>query len=238
MLSTIATLVSSETSLKKLKAERINKLRVIRIRSLKVDPFIHTFSSALRSLITHVKDAAADGNYDFKAIAGLMRFREDSWQLVRKDILSELLGNIFHYRQSLRGEWGINELGDILSYKDDCPPYDRWMTMSDMRHLISSQYNVVLYHLSNEQCLIFLPLIATLVPACAQREIAINFANRNHFIQVFLVHGHPTPPIATNWRCHHLACASRWEVAYKAQIQYSTEITSPNVATSETIKTE
>ena len=177
-------MVSSETSLKKLKAERINKLRVICIRSLKVDPFIHTFPSALLSLITHVKDAAADGNYDFKAIAGLKRFREDSWQLVQKDILSELLGNVFHYRQSPRGEWGINELGDILSYKDDCPPYDRWMTMSDMRHLISSRYNVVLYHLSNEQCLIFLPLIAALVPACAQREIAINFVNRNHFIQV------------------------------------------------------
>ncbi|KAL7189354.1 hypothetical protein ACSBR1_039072 [Camellia fascicularis] len=89
------------------------------------------------------------------------------------------------------------------------PGFDRWMTMPDMGHLIASFYNVVLYHLSLQQCLIFLPLRSLPVTVADRREIAIGFVNGNHFVQVFLEAGHPVPPIAVLWRVHYHPCASK-----------------------------
>ena len=76
----VATLVNSGTSLKKSKAEIVDKLRVIRTRtrSLKASIYIDAFPSALQPFITHVNDSAADNNCGFRAIAGLIGFGEDS----------------------------------------------------------------------------------------------------------------------------------------------------------------
>ena len=54
--------------------------------------------------------------------------------------------------------------------------------------------------------------------------------------QVFLLQGHPTPPIATNWLRHRLDCAYGWESVYEARIKYFTEIISQDVAACETIE--
>ena len=60
--------------------------------------------------------------------------------------------------------------------------------MSDMGHLIVSHYNVVLYHLSIEQCLTFLLLRSVPIPIAARWEIAIGFVNQNHFVHVIIVY--------------------------------------------------
>ncbi|XXG55268.1 hypothetical protein AAC387_Pa03g2971 [Persea americana] len=117
----------------------------------------------------------------------------------------------------------------------DCPSYDRWMTMPDMGHVIASHYNVVLYHLLIEQCLTFLLLQSVPIPTAAKWEIAIGFVNQNHFVQVFLVQGHPIPPTATNWIRHHYPSADGWDIAYQSWIQHFREIISPSVATCKTI---
>lgn len=106
--------------------------------------------NGLRSYIRHAKDVAADSNCDFIAIPGLIGFDEDEWRQVQKDLLSELLAHLDHYRQLYETRLRVDELIHILSYLKDFPPYDRWMTMLNMRHLISSSYNVVLYQLSSE----------------------------------------------------------------------------------------
>ena len=116
-----------------------------------------------------------------------MGLGEDSWQQVRKDLSRELVTHAKHYRQLYGSHQRVDELLHIISYQMDCPPYDRWMTMPDMGHLIASHYNVVLYHLSIEQCLTFLPLQSVPVPTAARREIAIGFVNQNHFVQVIIV---------------------------------------------------
>lgn len=56
--------------------------------------------------------------------------------------------------------------------------------MPDMGHLIASRYNVVLFHLSMQQCLTFLPFSSVLVPINERKHWAIGFVNGNHFIQV------------------------------------------------------
>ena len=119
--------------------------------------YIDACPDGLRPYIQHIKDVKADGNCGFRAIADLLGFGEDGWLRVRKDLLLELQCHSEHYSALYAVEGRIDELTHTLSYFEDCPPYDRWMTMPDMGHLIASCYNVVLYHLSLQQCLTFLP---------------------------------------------------------------------------------
>lgn len=148
-----------------------------------------------------MKNVDADGNCGFRTIAGLMGFGEDGWLQVRKDLLQELHAHahIDHYKSLFGGQERVDDLTTTLAYFESNVAYSHWMTMPDMGHLISSFYNVVLFHLSSQQCLTFLPLRTIPMPIASRKEICIEFVNNNHFVQVFLVHGHPVPPIATNW---------------------------------------
>ncbi|KAI5344217.1 hypothetical protein L3X38_012094 [Prunus dulcis] len=93
--------------------------------------FVDAFPQPLRSYIHHVKDVAADGHCGYRAIAALLRYGEDGW---------------------------VQELKHSLAYFGPDANFDRWMTMPDMGHIIASCYDVVLVHLSNVQCLMFLLL--------------------------------------------------------------------------------
>ncbi|XP_028111376.1 uncharacterized protein LOC114309767 [Camellia sinensis] len=104
-----------------------------------------------------------------------------------------------------------------------------------MGHLVASCYNLVLYHLSLQQCLTFLPLRTVPVAQLDRREIAIGFVIGNHFIQVLLQPSHPVPPIATNWRKYRHSCAVNWDDAYVCRIQHFKDIIHDNVATRETL---
>ncbi|GMP60938.1 hypothetical protein CsSME_00023603 [Camellia sinensis var. sinensis] len=106
--------------------------------------------------------------------------------------------------------------------------------MLDIGHLIASFYNVVLYHLSLQQCLTFLPLRSPPLTLAYCRKIAIGFVNENHFVQPFLEIGHPVPPIAVLWQVHNHPCASKWENTYVRRIQKFKDNIGPNIATRET----
>ena len=161
----------------------------------------------LRPYIRHVKDVSADGNYGFRAIAGFVSLTEDGWRQVRKDLLQELLAHVDNYKQLYGVENRVEELIDTLSYYDDNPSVNYWMTMPDMGRLIVSRYNLVLYHLSIKQCLTFLPLRSVPIPMPSRNKRTIGFVNRNHFVQLFLEPGHPILPIANKWRQFHHSCA-------------------------------
>ena len=111
-------------------------------------------------------------------------------QISTERFITRAARNINHYKQLYGVENRVDELIDILSYYDYNPSVDYWMTMPDMGHLIASSYNLVLYHLSIEQCLTFLPLRSVPVPTPSWNERTIGFVNRNHFVQLFLVPGH------------------------------------------------
>lgn len=129
----------------------------------------------------------------------------------------------------------VEELVEALSYYDDNPSVDYWMTMSNMGHLVASRYNLVLYHLSIDQYLTFLPLRSVPVPTPSRNERTIGFVNRNHFVQLFLVPSHPIPPIANKWRQFHHSCANGWETPYRDRILQFKELVTPDVSTCETI---
>ena len=139
--------------------------------------YIDTLPCGLKPYILQVRDVTADGNCDFRAIAGLMGLGEDLWPQVRTGLSKELVTHVEYYKQLYGSQQRVKELLYIILYQGACPPYDRWMTMPDIGHLIALHYNVVLYHLSIEQYLTFLPLRSVPIPTAARREIAIGFVN-------------------------------------------------------------
>ncbi|KAK0590157.1 hypothetical protein LWI29_023338 [Acer saccharum] len=58
--------------------------------------------------------------------------------------------------------------------------------MPDTGHIIASRYNVVLLHISQQQCLTFLPLRSVPLPCTSRKVIAIGFVNESHFVEVFM----------------------------------------------------
>ncbi|XP_028116209.1 uncharacterized protein LOC114313977 [Camellia sinensis] len=171
--------------------EKVNaKGKVYITRIVKLGAYVDAFPSGLKPYIKFVKDAAADGNCGFRAIVTSIGHTEDDWAQVRCDLLGELHIHKKEYITLYGSYERFEELTSILSYFEDSPGYSHWMTMPDMGHLVASCYNLVLYQLSLQQCLTFLPLRTVLVPQFDRREIAIGF---------FLQPGHPVPPIATNW---------------------------------------
>ncbi|KAL7236169.1 hypothetical protein ACSBR1_019437 [Camellia fascicularis] len=200
--------------------------------------FVGEFPKSLRPYIQRVEDVVTDGNCGFRAIAKLMGFGEDGWLRVRNDLLKELRTHLDHYKSLFLGQEKVDELITTLDYFKSNPGYDHWMIMPDMGHLISSSYNVVLFHMSSQQCLTFLPLRTIPMPVASRKEICIGFVNNNHFVQVFLVHGHPVPPIATNWRRYHLPTAAGWETAYSARMNDFTSLVGSSVVTTETIESD
>ncbi|XP_028118504.1 uncharacterized protein LOC114316046 [Camellia sinensis] len=166
---------------------------------------------------------AADGNCGFRAIAGLMGFGEEGWLQVRKDLLKELHTHSDYYRKLFGSQERIDDLTNILASFEPNPGLDRWMTMPDMGHLISSFCQVVLVHLFMQQCLTFLSLRSIPTSAASRKEIS------------HLEPGHPIPPIATNWQRYHDPCAIGWKVAYSSRVQHFKSLISLDVATIETV---
>ncbi|XP_028064223.1 uncharacterized protein LOC114267386 [Camellia sinensis] len=160
---------------------------------------------------------------------------EDDWQQVRRNLLTELHSNVVYYVQLFGSQERVDDLNSILSYFKPGPGFNHWMTMPDMDHLIASYYRVVLYHLSMQQCLTFLPLRRVPITTHDRRDICIGFVNGNRFVQVRLQPGHPVPPIANNWIHFHHPCVSGWKKAYTIRIHQFRTLISPDVITAETI---
>ncbi|XP_028099052.1 protein FAR1-RELATED SEQUENCE 5-like [Camellia sinensis] len=207
-----STLASSQS--KKKRASKVHenkrnvKTKTYRTRTSLLSAYAADFPPTLIPFIKLMKDVDGDGNCGFKAIVGLLGLGENDRVQVRRDLLLELNNHRDEYVVLYGSHERVKELTHILSYFENSPGFDRWMTMPDMGHLIASFYNVVLYHLSLQQYLTFLSLRSPSITLVDRREIAIGFVNENHFVQVFLEAGHPVPPIAVLWRVHHHPCAS------------------------------
>ncbi|GFS38077.1 hypothetical protein Acr_00g0055490 [Actinidia rufa] len=196
-------------------------------------PYIDWFPASLRPYILHVKDVALDGNCGFRAIAGLMGIGEDGWVQVRRDLLTELNSHVDDYK-IMYGQQRINELTHCLSWFDGRSGMDRWMTMPDMGHLIASYYNVVLYLLSHQQCLTFLPLRSVPIPAASRREIAIGFGEQPFCGGIFVVRS-PCASGSEQLDAVRYQCAQGWETTYNRRIQHFRELVDYHVTTTDAI---
>ena len=110
----------------------------------------------MRPYIHHVKDVAADGNFDFRVVANLIVLGEDNWIQVRRDLIDELQNYFDDYTQIFKYACRLDEILESLSYFEINPSNDFWMTFLKVGYLIASKYNFVLVFLSQLQCLTFL----------------------------------------------------------------------------------
>ena len=113
-----------------------------------------------------------------------MGMSEDNWLQVRKDMIGELIGHRDDYNRLYGCPDRVDELLYSLSYFNNHPNFNYWMTMYDMGHIIASRYNVVLLYLSMQQCLTFLPFRSNPLPIASRKIIAMGFVNGNHFVEV------------------------------------------------------
>ncbi|XP_062089769.1 uncharacterized protein LOC133796314 [Humulus lupulus] len=224
---------------KKLTANKIatSEKRRLREKVHASSSCLDAFPKGLQPYIKLVKNVIGDGNCGFRAIADLIGIiDEDGWTKVRKDLLNEIESHLEHYRELYGVHGRIDELIHALSFFDVRAPRERWMTMPDMGHIIASCYNVVLFHLSKNQSLTFLPLRSMPLPLLSRKHIAIGFVNGDHYVKVYLSQDHPVPPIAGNWCRHHLPIANGWESEYLSKIQQFNEIVGSTSATREIIE--
>ncbi|KAH0989406.1 hypothetical protein GBA52_000889 [Prunus armeniaca] len=227
-VDTVATTSHSEKP-----KRRPPKMKVHRMCPLTSSELKEQFPTALRPYISSIRDFAGDGNCGYRVVAGLMGFGDDAWSKVRRDLLNELCSHETQYENLFGRRDRVDELMHTLSFFEECPPYDRWLTMPDTGHIIASCYNVVLIYLSMSLSATFLPTRTTSLPLLERRHIAIGSVNDNHFVQVFLFPGHPMPPVSDCWHQVYLPDAEGWQTAYTERIQRFREIVGSDVATRE-----
>lgn len=189
------------------------------IVSLQAVPFIDSFPVGLRPYIHDVRDVTADGHCGFRVVADLIGMGENNWAQVKRDLVDELQSHYDDYVQLYGGADRVQELLHSLSYFHSGSVTDNNMTMPDTGHIIASRYNIVLLHISQQQCITFLPLRSVPLPRTSHKVIAIGFVNECQFVEVFMYPGSPMPPIASNWFKHCNPCAQGWETPYKIHIK-------------------
>ncbi|BFG25109.1 hypothetical protein CerSpe_113830 [Prunus speciosa] len=175
-----------------------------------------------KHMLIHIRgaqDVKSDGNCGFRAIGSLMRFGDNAWRKVRRDLLKELRKESIIYELILNGKERVQHIEYMLDYFEDFPLQDRWMTIPDMGHLIASCYNVILMAWSVHQSLTFFPYETAPLDSIYRREISIGFVNHNHWIKVYLESQHPMPPVDQRWlRCATIT-ASDWITPYQDRIR-------------------
>ena len=139
----------------------------------KMDHYIDEFHDELQQYILNIKDVTPNGNCGYRTIATLLGQCEESWSLIRQDLIQEL--QIWHslYVQL----FGLEErpLESINSLYVECGlvPVTKWMTIPNMSYVIVSRYNVVLVHLSRLQSSFHLGVSRQLHPILLQLDLSM-----------------------------------------------------------------
>ncbi|KAH6797774.1 hypothetical protein C2S52_022328 [Perilla frutescens var. hirtella] len=210
-----------ETTILKCEAELIGKSvmtkkqdKIHSRRSNRAVPFLDSFPLYIKPYVLGISDVKADGYCDFRAIAGLLGFGEDYWLRVREELIEELCNHRFYYVKFYGSPECVTQLLEALSCSTIPALHKIWMILPDMGHLVALRYNVVLVHISKQQCLTYLPLQSNPPLKSQHKMIVIGFVNNNHFVQVLLDHASPIPPIMPNWKFSQLECAAEWNTPY------------------------
>ncbi|KAL5147413.1 putative protein FAR1-RELATED SEQUENCE 10 [Glycine soja] len=144
------------------------------------------FAPFIQGFIRDVVDVKADGNCGYRSIAALLGMGEDSWPLVRNELIKEL-GRWSHEYMNLFG--GIERFEQLkLSLLVDGfskVSVDKGMDITEMRYVIASRYNVILVSLSRQQSMTFFPLRSQPPPdSSGHRMICVGHVFGNHFVQL------------------------------------------------------
>jgi len=150
----------------------------------RVLPMMDQFPIQIHPFIEEIIDVKADSNCGYRAVAAQLGMGEESWALVRQDLIRELQQWQDIYAKLFGSNDRVAELRQSL-YVDKETSIKNWMTIPDMGYVIASRYNVVLVSLSMKESMTFFPLRGR--PPLSQsrhRLIAIGLVHDCHFVQV------------------------------------------------------
>ncbi|XP_068471557.1 uncharacterized protein [Phaseolus vulgaris] len=206
-------------------SKKSNEESLPEIVTRKCIPFLDQFPIGYHPCIVDVK---ADGHCGYRAVAAHLGMGEESWAVVRMNLLKEPSEWRQEYVQLFGGDHRYEYLKNSLLVEHMAMAgTDKWMTIPDMRYVIANRYNVILVSLSMLQSLSIFPL-RTQAPSNFRnhRIIAIGHVYGNHFVQVKLKDGCPIPPTNILWASHRYPAAQTWSTYYTSRIQVYTQLMS------------
>ncbi|KAL2323773.1 hypothetical protein Fmac_028152 [Flemingia macrophylla] len=185
-----------------------------------VQPMMDQFPVEIHPFIEDIIDVKADANCGYRVVAAQLGMGEESWALVRQDLIRELQQWQDDYAKLFGCNNRVAELRQSL-YVDKQASVNKWMTIPDMGYVIASRYNVVLVSLSLQESMTFFPLRGR--PPLSQsshRLIAIGFVHNCHFVQVVLKAESALPPTAIQWSRFCNAESRSWETSYVSRMEH------------------
>ncbi|XP_038688571.1 uncharacterized protein LOC119987723 [Tripterygium wilfordii] len=194
------------------------KLKVHRTRKPNTANWVTRFPEFIRPHITHITDVPGDGHCGYRVIANFLGLGDDGWKKERIDLLEELKKHRDEYNKVLSPLTSSDELIDSVDCLDSYADMRHWMTMPNMGNVIASCYNVPVVHISNVQCLTFLPLRDPLPFEASKDILTIGYINGSHFVRVKLVDDSPIPPVSKMWLDHRHTRARHWLTQYTNRI--------------------
>ncbi|RZB74634.1 putative protein FAR1-RELATED SEQUENCE 10, partial [Glycine soja] len=152
----------------------------------RIIPMLDQFASFFQGFIRDVVDVKADGNCGYRSIGALLGMGEDSWPLVRNELLKELGRWSHEYMNLFGGTERFEQLKlSLLVDGFSKVSVDKWMDIKDMGYMIASRYNVILVSLSQQQSMTFFPLRSQPPPdSSGHRIICVGHVFGNHFVQL------------------------------------------------------
>ncbi|XP_058741484.1 uncharacterized protein LOC131613863 [Vicia villosa] len=138
-----------------------------------------------------------DGNCGFRSVSALLGKGEDAHELVRHDLIKELVNHKDSYTWIFGDETKFESLNEALvPWGGAYAPVSHWMRFLDMGHLIASAYDIVCIDLTRYGfCETFFPLRTAPPTNPIDRIIYVGWlAKSRHFVQVYLKPGCPIQP--------------------------------------------
>ena len=154
----------------------------------RVIPYLEWFPVGIHPFIDDVLDVGDDGNCGYRAVGALLGRGEESWSIIRKELILELEQWGSDYARLFGGEVWVAHFIQSLNVLTTAT-LNNWMTLPEMGHVIATRYNVALVCLSLRQPMTFLPLRgAPPSPGtCSECVIVIGYVNKSHYVRVIHV---------------------------------------------------
>ncbi|KAH1226067.1 PKS-NRPS hybrid synthetase [Glycine max] len=194
----------------------------------RIIPMLDQFASFIQGFIRDVLDVKVDGNCGYWSIAALLGMGEDSWPLVRNELIKELDRWSHEYMNLFGGTERFEQLKlSLLVDGFSKVSVDKWINITEMGYVIASRYNVILVSLSRQQSMPFFPLRSQPpLDSSGHRMICVGHVFGNHFVQVYLKDHFPLPPPALLWSSNCYSQAKQWTIPYISRMQQYTSLMS------------
>jgi len=183
-------------------------------------PYISQIPNLLRPYIEDIVNVRGDGNCGFRVIARHMGFNEEDHVLVRHALINELKNHKSDYLPIYGTEMRYKLILDGLhppTSKSDIASIKKWLTSSDMGHIIATCCNRAVVLLTFPEmdgaCETFFPIrsASQLKP---HSNIMCLCLIPDHFLHVKLKEYFPLPPPCKECMTHKIGEVEKWHFEF------------------------